>query len=91
MKPVPVRAQDGHLPPLPGEAAEVAVRLQDLLEQRRFDLAKAAMQGLIAAEGPGGPNKPTAEHIAARSVRYAEALLDALNKTTAEATHARPR
>lgn len=61
-------------------------------EAQRFEAAKAALTGLLAATPATTQATSNAEQYARSAVRYADALLDALNRTTAEAmTHARQR
>jgi hypothetical protein len=81
----------GALPTPNASAEEVLANLQRLLAARRERIATAALQGLLASCGNVQTNRPSAEHLAARSVHYADALIDALNKVTKEAAHARPR
>lgn len=58
----------------------------------RFEAAKAALSGLLAATPSTTQATSNAEQYATRAVRYADALLEALNRGTAEAmTHARQR
>jgi hypothetical protein len=52
---------------------------------QRFEVAKAALTGLLAATPAAAQATSNAEQYATRAVRYADALLEALNRTTAEA------
>lgn len=62
------------------------------IERARFDAAKAALQGLLAAGPAATQSTSNADQVATRAVRYADALLEALNRTHQEATaHARRR
>lgn len=81
----------GKLPAPDATPEELIAHVRRLIEARRERIATAALQGLLASCGNVTTNAPTADHLALRSVRYADALIDALNKTTAEALHARHR
>lgn len=56
---------------------------------QRYDVAKHALQGLLAASPTATQHTTNAEQYASRAVRYADALIEALNRTTEEAIHAR--
>ncbi len=59
--------------------------------ERRERIATAALQGLLASTPLAAQPASNADAMASRAVRYADALLDALNRTTTEALHARHR
>lgn len=81
------QAQPTHsLPPLQGEDAALAASLQSALAAKREHLASIAMQGMLA-----GGDDISPEQMALRSGRYADELLAVLNRSTAEALHARHR
>lgn len=72
---------------IPGEVVSQKERAA-----QRLDVAKAALTGLLAATPATTQATSNAEQYARSAVRYADALLDALNRTTAEAVnHARQR
>jgi hypothetical protein len=72
---------------IPGEV----VSQKDRAAQR-LDVAKAALTGLLAATPNTTQANSNFDQYATRAVRYADALLEALNRTTAEAmSHARQR
>lgn len=56
---------------------------------QRYDVAKHALQGLLASSPTATQTTTNAEQYASRAVRYADALIEALNRTTEEAIHAR--
>jgi hypothetical protein len=62
---------------------------------QRFDAAKAALTGLLAATPAATPATTQAtsnfDQYATRAVRYADALIEALNRSHEEAAHARRR
>lgn len=59
---------------------------------RRERIATAALGGLLAASGADDRSAQNAEAYATRAVRYADALLDALNRAHLQgAAHARHR
>jgi hypothetical protein len=81
-------------PPAPPSPVRIAAeRLgQTEREARRFEAAKAAMTGLLSATPAATQASSNFDQYATRAVRYADALLEALNRTTAEAmNHARQR
>jgi hypothetical protein len=57
----------------------------------RERIATAALQGLLAANPATTQSTSNADIYATRAVRYADALLAALNQSTEEALHARAR
>lgn len=59
--------------------------------ERRERIASRALQGLLAAAPAATQSTTNADAYAKRAVRYADALIEVLNTTTAEAIHARPR
>jgi hypothetical protein len=62
-----------------------------VFERLRYEAAKAALQGLLSASPAPTQSTSNADVYATRAVRYADALLAALNHATVEAAHARRR
>ncbi|TPG50695.1 hypothetical protein EAH75_04450 [Rhodanobacter glycinis] len=91
--PAPTTARPPAPPAPPSPVRIAAERLgQAEHEARRFEAAKAALTGLLAATPATTQAASNTEQYARSAVRYADALLDALNRTTAESmTHARQR
>ena len=58
---------------------------------RRFDAAKAALTGLLASTPATTQATSNFDQYATRAVRYADALIEALNRSHEEAAHARHR
>lgn len=59
--------------------------------ERRERIASRALQGLLAATPATTQATSNAEQYATRAVRYADALLEALNRNHEESAHARRR
>ena len=59
--------------------------------EQRFDAAKAALTGLLASTPATTQATSNFDQYATRAVRYADALIEALNRSTEEAAHARRR
>lgn len=62
-----------------------------LVDRMRYEAALVALQGLLAASPATTQSTSNADVYATRAVRYADALIAALNATTQEAIHARAR
>lgn len=72
---------------IPGEVTSAQERAA-----QRFDAAKAALTGLLAATPATTQGTSNFDQYATRAVRYADALLEALNRSSEEAAnHARRR
>ena len=71
---------------IPGEVVSAMQRAE-----QRFDAAKAALTGLLASTPATTQATSNFDHYATRAVRYADALIEALNRSTEEAAHARRR
>lgn len=77
-------------PPAP-PATHCVERPVAVIDRMRYEAAKAALQGLLAANPATTQHTSNADIYATRAVRYADALLAALNQSTAEAIHVRDR
>ena len=71
---------------IPGEVTGAQERAA-----QRFDAAKAALTGLLAATPAATQATSNFDQYATRAVRYADALLEALNRSHEETAHARRR
>lgn len=81
-------------PPQPAVAGDAKAAMANLLERNRrerFEAAKAALQGLLASTPTATQTTINAEQFGSRAVRYADALIEALNRSTEGAIHARDR
>lgn len=79
----------------PGQTHALLTVAEDLTAaasaERRTLIAARALQGLLAATPATTQATSNAEQYATRAVRYADALLEALNRNHEEAAHARRR
>lgn len=67
---------------IPGEVTGAQERTA-----QRFDAAKAALTGLLASTPATTQATSNFDQYATRAVRYADALIEALNRSHEEATH----
>lgn len=79
------------MPECPEDVTAFRESAMTVIDRMRYETAKAALQGLLAASPATTQSTSNADIYATRAVRYADALLAALNQTTAEAVHARDR
>lgn len=77
--------------PEDGNAHVLRESAMTVIDRMRYETAKAALQGLLAASPATTQSTSNADIYAKRAVRYADALLAALNQSTEEAIHARDR
>jgi hypothetical protein len=66
-------------------------RAMTTIDRVRFEASKAALTGLLASTPATTQAISNFDHYATRAVRYADALIEALNRSTEEAAHARRR
>lgn len=79
------------MPECPEDVTAFRESAMTVIDRMRYEVATAALQGLLAANPATTQHTSNADIYATRAVRYADALLAALNQTTAEAVHARDR
>lgn len=86
-----LRGKGSVIPALIEDAASAPDEAERQLRERRERIATATLQGLLASTPLASQPPSNADAMANRAVRYADALLEALNRATAEGAHARAR
>lgn len=90
-RPIAAAVRIGTLDDLEGDVAVLPEPGLTLIERMRYQVARAALQGLLAATPATTQATANADAYAKRAVRYADALLDALNHSHQEVRHASHR